>query len=206
MDQVYTWVKNIVIFLLLVVLIDQILPSSNYKKYIKVSVGLVMILLVFTPILNLLNTGSSMDYYFELEDFKISSADLDYDYEVAGEQKKEFVVSQYKDTLIEQIKQLIASEDYRVKAVDVEIEEDYDSEDFGRVYRITITLAQTEATAETLTNIKVDEITVEETGSSSESEAGLSDNKKNEISLQLKNTLTGYYGIDMNNINIIFKK
>jgi len=205
MEQVYTWVKNIVAFLLLVILIDQILPSSNYKKYIKVSVGLVMILLVFTPVLNLLNKGDSMDYYFNLENFKISSSDLNYDSEMAGAQKNEFIVSQYKETLIEQMKELVSGEDYQVKSIDVEIEEDYDSEDFGRINSISITLTHTETTDETFTNIEINEITFEETGTSSESEASLSDNKKNEISLELKNTLTGYYGVDMNNISILFK-
>jgi len=205
MEQVYTWVKNIVAFLLLVILIDQILPSSNYKKYIKVSVGLVMILFVFTPVLNLLNKGNSMDYYFNLENFKISSSDLGYDSEMAGAQKNEFIVSQYKETLIEQMKELVSGEDYQVKSIDVEIEEDYDSEDFGRINSISITLTQTETTDETFTNIEINEITFEETGTSSESEASLSDNKKNEISLELKNTLTGYYGVDMNNISILFK-
>jgi len=204
MDQVYAWVKNIVVFLLLIILIDQLMPSSNYKKYIKVSVGLVMILLVFTPVLDLLNKGDVMDYNFELKKFKISSQDLEFDPDLAGEQRKELIVSQYKDTLSGQIKQLINDEAFGIIAVEVEINDDYDSEEFGSIHTIYITLTQAEA-AKDLTDIEIDEITVKGSDQSVENEESLSDHKKNEISLELKSILNRYYSVEMNNIVVIFE-
>lgn len=55
MDAFIQWVTQIVIFLILAAVIDLIIPSTNMKKYIKLVVGLILILILLQPIFYLFN-------------------------------------------------------------------------------------------------------------------------------------------------------
>lgn len=47
------WIKHIVLLILLASFVDLILPNSNMKRYVKLVVGLLLLLLILSPILHL---------------------------------------------------------------------------------------------------------------------------------------------------------
>ncbi|BDG31412.1 stage III sporulation protein AF [Parageobacillus thermoglucosidasius] len=53
MQIVIEWVTNIIIFILFAMIIDLLLPSSNMQKYVKMVVGLILLLLMLSPMLKL---------------------------------------------------------------------------------------------------------------------------------------------------------
>jgi stage III sporulation protein AF len=55
MQIVIEWVTNILIFILFAMMIDLLLPSNNMQKYVKMAVGLILLLLMLSPILKLLS-------------------------------------------------------------------------------------------------------------------------------------------------------
>jgi stage III sporulation protein AF len=55
MQFVTEWITNILIFILFAIIIDFLLPSSNMQKYVKMAVGLILLLLMLSPILQLLS-------------------------------------------------------------------------------------------------------------------------------------------------------
>src|SRR5690625_991894 len=63
MDIVVDWVTQIIIFLLLAAVIDLIVPTTTMRKYIKLVVGLVFILLFLQPVFYLF----SVDIESELD-------------------------------------------------------------------------------------------------------------------------------------------
>ncbi|MBS4176380.1 stage III sporulation protein AF [Lederbergia citrea] len=50
------WIVNIIIFLLLAMIIDMILPNSNIKKYAKLVTGLLLMAIIITPIFKIMST------------------------------------------------------------------------------------------------------------------------------------------------------
>lgn len=56
LDAAYEWMKNLSFYLVIMTAVIEVLPGNTYRKYIRFFTGLVMILLVVTPILKL--TGS----------------------------------------------------------------------------------------------------------------------------------------------------
>lgn len=48
---IYDWMKNIAFYLVLITVLMQIIPNSDYKKYIRFFTGLILILLLCEPIL-----------------------------------------------------------------------------------------------------------------------------------------------------------
>ncbi len=47
------WILQIIIYMILAMLVDLILPSSTLKKYVKLVVGLLLILIILQPILSI---------------------------------------------------------------------------------------------------------------------------------------------------------
>jgi len=47
------WVTNIIVLILLAIVIDLLLPSMNLQKYVKMVIGLMLILIMLTPILKI---------------------------------------------------------------------------------------------------------------------------------------------------------
>ncbi|WP_062104714.1 stage III sporulation protein AF [Bacillus niameyensis] len=50
MDYITNWIFNIIIFLLLAMIIDMILPESDMRKYAKLVTGLLLISIIVTPL------------------------------------------------------------------------------------------------------------------------------------------------------------
>ncbi|KAF0197415.1 MAG: stage III sporulation protein AF [Bacillota bacterium] len=50
------WIQEIVILLVLATFIDLALPNSSLKKYVDYTVGLILLLLLLTPVLKLINS------------------------------------------------------------------------------------------------------------------------------------------------------
>ncbi|WP_100010697.1 stage III sporulation protein AF [Lentibacillus sediminis] len=57
MDALIEWVTQIILFLLLASVVDLLIPATAMKKYIKLVVGLILILLLLQPIFWLFNVN-----------------------------------------------------------------------------------------------------------------------------------------------------
>ena len=65
MDSIYEWMKNLVFYSLLVSIVMNVMPNSEYQKYIRFFLGMLLILVAITPILQLLDLDETLDanYY-----------------------------------------------------------------------------------------------------------------------------------------------
>lgn len=64
-DALYRWIQNITAYLVVAAAVIHALPGREYEKYVRFFTGLVLIMLVFTPVLKL--TGAEerfMDIYY----------------------------------------------------------------------------------------------------------------------------------------------
>ena len=138
MEGFYDWIRNIVIFLLLIILMDQLLPNAQYKKYVKVSFGMILIILVFSPVLSFLRLDNPMEYYYELENFKLAGKENNFDIEAIEASKSHVIVEQYKSALGQQVRQLVENEGGKLENVEIRVEEDASSQDYGNVLNIRL--------------------------------------------------------------------
>lgn len=60
-DYLYEWIQNMAFYLVIVTALLQVLPGKEYKKYVQFFSGMVMILLMLTPLLKL--TGIEKQFY-----------------------------------------------------------------------------------------------------------------------------------------------
>ncbi|MED1205172.1 stage III sporulation protein AF [Heyndrickxia acidicola] len=62
MHYLTQWVSNIIVFILLAMIVDMLMPDSSMKKYTKMVTGLLLIAIILTPIVKL--TSENMDNMF----------------------------------------------------------------------------------------------------------------------------------------------
>ncbi|MED4017074.1 stage III sporulation protein AF [Sutcliffiella cohnii] len=62
MSYLTEWITSIILFILLATVIDMLLPNSSMQKYTKLVIGLLLIVIILTPIFKLLSTD--MDELF----------------------------------------------------------------------------------------------------------------------------------------------
>ncbi|RFB17126.1 stage III sporulation protein AF [Bacillus sp. HNG] len=56
MSFIAEWITNIILFILLATIVDMLLPSSSMQKYVKMVTGLLLILIILTPLFSLFKT------------------------------------------------------------------------------------------------------------------------------------------------------
>nr|WP_077618751.1 stage III sporulation protein AF [Bacillus sinesaloumensis] len=56
MSFIAEWVTNIILFILLATIVDMLLPSSSMRKYVKMVTGLLLIMIILTPLFSLFKT------------------------------------------------------------------------------------------------------------------------------------------------------
>lgn len=92
-EAIYDWLEQLACYLILITAVIHTLPDSGYKKYIRFFTGLVLILLLASPVLRLfqIDLGEwefypSKEYSIQLEE--IEKAKEDFDEERAGIKEK----------------------------------------------------------------------------------------------------------------------
>ncbi len=70
LDYIYEWIQNIAFYLVLVTAVVHMMPDSDYKKYIRFFTGLVLILLILTPILKIFRMDDWITDIYKSEDYK----------------------------------------------------------------------------------------------------------------------------------------
>lgn len=139
MSLFYEWIRNIVIFLLLISVVYQLLPDSDYKKYMRVCAGLILIVIVFSPLLKLTKTEMNLSYFLGLENLKAKIGDIEYpqSFYEAEDERIEAVTQNYKKQLEKEAVKLFEEGPLYMTAASVEIETDIDSGDYGLVKSIS---------------------------------------------------------------------
>lgn len=144
MDAVYSWVRSIVFFLLLISLLDLLLAGSGYKKYIRTYGGFILILLVISPVLSLLDGSGRLSYYLDINRFFLNTYDYSEVITGGGELGETLLLEQYQEAIAGQIEELLEKKGYTAVSVRAETDSDMESGDYGRIRGLTVTARRIE--------------------------------------------------------------
>ena len=160
MAEVFSWVRGIVFYMIFVSLLYQLLPGEKYKKYVHVCAGMIFVLVVMTPLLQLFHINDRLAYYTSLENFKIAVRDAGFNgtqtdltkttssentdatayVTTADNQKLDAVWTQYKSSIEKAVfAQFEGAKVYPI-AVDMTIDEDESSDSYGCVQQLSVTV------------------------------------------------------------------
>ncbi|MEG2667094.1 MAG: stage III sporulation protein AF [Lachnospiraceae bacterium] len=52
-DYIYEWIQNLAFYMIITTAIIQLIPQSTYKRYVRFFTGLLLVVLLVTPILKI---------------------------------------------------------------------------------------------------------------------------------------------------------
>lgn len=70
LESIYGWIQNVAFYLVMVTVLLHMLPDSDYKKYIRFFTGLILILLLITPVLKLFNIDYWVTDLYESKEYQ----------------------------------------------------------------------------------------------------------------------------------------
>ena len=67
-EYLYQWIENIAFYLVLLTVALQMIPNQSYKKYIQFFTGLILIIMIASPILKILGMEQNLlEFYKDAE-------------------------------------------------------------------------------------------------------------------------------------------
>ncbi len=202
MDEVYTWIRNIVIYMILNTIIMNLLGDKSYKKYISIVSGMILVLIVISPILKLTNIEDNLDYFLQSNEYSLEASEFKNDLNRMDEAQSEAIFAEYENKLREQVKEQLKEESLTVTDFDVTIDKNTKSTTFGELLQIDIkatteqTSAQDNGRALDIEAIEIDRISM------GKKEQEQKERPPSPLEILVKNKLSDFYNIEQGNINI----
>lgn len=69
-EYLYEWLWNFVCYMILMTAFIQVLPNNSYQKYIRFFFGLIMILLLASPLFRILGMETKLDEIYQSSEYR----------------------------------------------------------------------------------------------------------------------------------------
>ncbi len=123
------WIMNIVIVIFFLLLTDMILPEGNIKQYVKVILGLFIILVIIKPLTGIKSISTNFEnIYIETAAF-LETDSINMGVEVLNNYHKEKALELYKENIEKSVVNTVSKElsiDSSMIKVQLELEDDTD--------------------------------------------------------------------------------
>lgn len=116
-------VRNILVYVVIVSVMRGLIDNPKYRQYFQFFSGIIMILLMLSPVLSLFQSETA---WYEILEEKILQMDLESiqgEMEIADDRFAEMVKEEYKETVSGQIQTLAEEKGLHLKEVAVEVRE-----------------------------------------------------------------------------------
>ena len=140
MEQLLAWVKKLAVFMILCSYMEHLIPSQ-YKRYFHMCTGLILILMISTPLLWIVHGDMGSEAICLLENFRTGSGVYRPD-DALGQEYREYYMDQYRSAVTEQIKTLVQAEGLRADNITFSLDEDPESSSYGCLTDLTLTVTE----------------------------------------------------------------
>ncbi len=70
MNYLYEWMKNLAFYMVIITVALQMLPNNSYKKYLEFFTGLILILMLMSPILKILGIEKEFHKFYDQAEYE----------------------------------------------------------------------------------------------------------------------------------------
>ena len=197
------YTQSIAMIIIFTSFINLIMPSGNFEKYIKMVLGLIVIITILAPI-NTLIFKNKPNYTDILQRYEIEIENTSMQVESGQylEAQKDIILHHYRQTIIPQMTDIIEkNKKVQVLDLEVDLDQDTDSNEFGKITRINMVVAQV-GDKSSKKGIKVPKIQV----GNKEIQSYSGDQIEGQLQEKIKTSLIDFYNLPDVNINIIVQK
>ena len=75
--QLYDWIQNIAVYLIVVSAVMHAVPGKEYEKYIRFFSGLILILLLFMPLMNLTGIADEFVSLYKSQEYEMNRREIE---------------------------------------------------------------------------------------------------------------------------------
>ncbi|NLM52540.1 MAG: hypothetical protein GX197_06945 [Firmicutes bacterium] len=140
-------VRNLVVFIILVTILEMILPRKDFRPFVNVVVGLVLMLMLLGPLRMLLRLPGLAGLSLEMDDV-ISEQEVAVQEAMLEQVNWDLTLSQYRELLANKIETVLQAENWRVLDMALTLEENVNHLEFGMPRRIYVLAQANEMPAE----------------------------------------------------------
>jgi Stage III sporulation protein AF (Spore_III_AF). len=115
----YDWVKNISFYLILVTMITYLMPNAKYKKYLKFFTGVLLVVLVIQPFVNLTNRKDILNRAFLVEGLKEEINSIKRETQVIQNVQNDAIKQGYEEEIERQIGEIASKQNLYIQSVEV---------------------------------------------------------------------------------------
>lgn len=193
MEEIISYAKTVLFFLLFVNLLMQLLQGSSYERFVRPVCGMILVILILRPILGLFG-GEEKVLYAAEQKLSLLMAQNDSQISLSKEAGYEFaVLEEFEKELTVQLSGLMKEEGLSVTAADFSLSAE--EADFGTIRGITLT-AEKDGTQKSRF-FKMEPIVFER------------EKKEESVSaeeIRIKDKLADFYRLDKDNIYVTIKE
>ncbi len=191
MEYFVQWIKNIAIFYIIASLVLNIIPGDKYKRYIRLFLGVVMVILLIKPIGRLTGLDGKFDELFWTGSYGAMSADLKAELAFADEERIRLITAEFEKKISDDIKEYVESLGAVYISSRPEINIDPASKGYGSLSRISVDISRGGAYSQG--NIYVPPVYAQDKDKYYEDEL---------IAIEIKNYLADFYNLEKRNIYV----
>jgi stage III sporulation protein AF len=200
MDEFNIYIRNIAYFIIFRSFLSIISPTEKYKPYIKFVSGLIMIIIVITPVMSFISGVDTQDLLGRIQnnmDMGIIEKERGYYSDI----QLNMVMDEYKEELTARIEHRLNDIGYRVLYSECEISTG--DEDFGNVTGLYVNVSKETGDKADIVDssrlITVDKISIDPVNHDNMEETNSSES--DEIKM-IKNYISDFYNLSVDNIHI----
>lgn len=202
MQGVYDWIKNIVFFLVLLTIVNNVIGNESYKKYVNLISGMILIIIVISPIFNLFDIEKTLDFYLDKNTFITESHNFNKELIKLEDRQTQVIVEEYKKEIIKRTGKLLENEDLYISQIHIDIDDKIDGDSFGKIEKLDVIasyIAKRESEIiEPIKKIGIDKVEIGQ----GEEIIPQGDSTLSEKELHIKKILSDFYNVKAENINI----
>ena len=148
MEHFYRWIRTIIFYMIFINFVTNLLPGKTYTRYIRLFMGMALILLVIRPLTGSLRLDEQLARRFEEISFQNEAGEFQGQLEEIERQRFEAIADEYERAVSVQAAERLEKNGYRDAEVRVSVDREQASSDFGTVKEMEVLIGKAESLEE----------------------------------------------------------
>lgn len=191
----FEWTVKISVAAVLFTLVSYILPKGNIQKASLTALSFLFLAIIMLPLKNVTAELINKKFLLEAEKNQLIS-------QIEGNSAEAEVIKYYVERISEEVKKSLSNKKFECVKIDVTVNEDMSSEDFGKVLNVICDLKVKEDKKDTLDKIKVPDIVIDKGGIRIESDDKTQKPDMTSYEKEIKEIINELTGVEINRITI----
>lgn len=143
MEYFYSWIQTIIFYMIFINFVVNLLPGKTYTRYIRLFMGMVLILLVIRPLTESLRLDEQLAQRFEELSFQNEAGEFQGQLEEIERRRFDSIADEYERSVCAQARERLKKSGYSSAEVRVSVDRDKDSAAFGTVKEMEVSIGKT---------------------------------------------------------------